>query len=125
MPWHIEMIDHDGHPVIVTHFSGVVLPTELEASVKAAIEVALRYPKPLVLGDCRTLLGGHTFFDLYAMADILQDAGLAPILKEAVLLSELPDTADKVAFWEVTCANRGFRVRIFTDRDEALAWLIS
>ncbi|MFZ2449678.1 MAG: hypothetical protein WAW36_04065 [Methylovulum miyakonense] len=45
---------------------------------------------------------------------------IALMLKEAILLPSLPAPIENVKFWETACYNRGLRVRIFDDRQNAL-----
>ena len=123
MSWHLEMTEHASFPILETHYVGVLSPSQLSAAVHATIDGARAMTRPLLLGNCTALAGGHSPFDLYA--DMLLSAGLAGTFKEAVLLPALPGPIEDVRFWETTCLNRGINVRVFTERDAAVAWLVS
>ena len=47
------------------------------------------------------------------------------IEREAVLLPLDPAAEEEFQFFETVCRNRGLDVRVFAERDEALAWLTS
>ena len=123
MPWSTR-VDPD-FPIVVTRYEGVLEPSELSEAIRESLVVARDCGRNLFLGDCSALAGGHSVVDLYALADALLASGVVRGFREAVLLPALPDSAENVRFWETTCLNRGIRVRIFLDRESALAWLLS
>lgn len=94
----------------------------MQAAFLATVE-PVRDGQGRILGDTTEMQGGHSVTDLYFLADALAATGLGGKMREALLMPSLPDTVDKVHFWETTCANRGLRVRVFTARDEAVALL--
>jgi len=59
------------------------------------------------------------------VADHLRDAGVSAGWKQAVLRPRDLDAAMAVDLWEAAANNRGLRVKVFRDRDEALAWLLA
>ncbi|MBX7223065.1 MAG: hypothetical protein K1Y36_24175 [Blastocatellia bacterium] len=77
----------------------------------------------LLLGDCSGLAGGHSLVDLFALAKNLGQTDLGFKVKEAVLVAADSPMLSQIQFWETTCFNRGICVRIFQDREEAIAWL--
>lgn len=42
---------------------------------------------------------------------------------ETLILPVHRPSMEDVRFWETACGNRGFCVRVFDDRDAAIAWL--
>lgn len=122
MPWHINV--HSDLPIIETCYEGILSPSELAEAVEQTLAIARAREEQFLLADCTTLIGGHSLFDLYALVDVLLASGIAQTLKEAILFSEMTEAAEKVKFWETTCLNRGIQVRIFTDRQSALEWLM-
>ena len=121
MPWNAILAD-DGRRIETT-YTGHVNPAELQASFEAMVALVREAGHGRILADTTLMEGGHSVIDLYFLADAILATGLGPKIREAMLMPSLPDTAEKVRFWETTCANRGLNVRIFTDRGEALAWL--
>jgi hypothetical protein len=75
------------------------------------------------LADCTEMTGGHTVFDLYNVVANLENYQIDPRTKEALLTVPSSATAGDVRFYETAAVNRGFTVKLFTDREAALAWL--
>ncbi len=122
MPWSIIL--HPNDPFVETRYVGSLSPPELAEAVHETLRTVEAHKRHLVLGDCSKLEGGHSLFDLYGLADAVLASGLAHLIREAIILPALPGAVEDVRFWETTCMNRGIVVRIFTTREEALAWLL-
>lgn len=123
MPWHT--IVHADVSLIETCYVGVLTPMELSTAVEETLNLVRSEKKYRLLADCMTLEGGHSLFDLYAVANMLWSSGLGHKLKEAILLPSLPEAVEAVKFWELTCVNRGVRVQLFTERQSAIEWLLN
>lgn len=124
MPWNIQRIAD--HPRILdVTYTGQVTPAELHACIGKAMDIGKTESLSRVLTDCRQMTGGHTLVDLFGAIELMIARGMAGAFVEAILLSGLPDTRERVQFWETACYNRGIQVRLFTDRAAALAWLES
>ncbi|MBX9608555.1 MAG: hypothetical protein K2Y51_20215 [Gammaproteobacteria bacterium] len=121
MPWHSEY--RADASVVHTTFLGQVPPTELRAAAMAGLALAARHGAHLFLTDLRQLEGGHSVFDLYALAESLRDLRVPPTTREALVLPTAPSAASDAGFWETVCRNRGFEVRGFADQSSALDWL--
>lgn len=122
MPWAIHL--HPELPIIEASYSGRLSADELTDSVRQFGVLARESSRRLLLSDCTTLEGGHSILDLYGLADTVLAGGENHLLsKEALILPSLPDSAEKVSFWETVCYNRGLNVRVFVDRRSALDWL--
>jgi len=122
MPWQVTL--HPELPIIETRYEGLLSPAVLAEAIEGTLALVKESGRNLLLGDCTALVGGHSITDLYYLADAVKDSGLSHRLKEAVIFPELPAPAGHVKFWETTCYNRGIRVRIFTDRQGAIDWLL-
>ena len=59
------------------------------------------------------------------VADHLRDAGVPDGWRQAVLRPRDLDAAMAVDLWEAAANNRGLAVKVFRDRDQALAWLLA
>jgi len=49
--------------------------------------------------------------------------GMDKTTRIAVLVSNIETKAEELHFYENVCLNRGWHIRIFTDRDAAIEWL--
>lgn len=124
MPWTIQRTDD--HPrILEVSYIGLITPAELNDCIGQAIATGRTHALSRVLTDCTRMTGGHTLVDLYAAVELMIARGLAGTFVEAILLPSLPESEERVQFWETACHNRGIRVRLFADRAAAVAWLES
>lgn len=122
MSWTVNVCPD--HPVIEIGFSGRVTAEELADAFRATVELARAQGITRVIGDCTAMTGAeHTLFDLYFLADAGTTIGMP--WREAVLVPADNQSAEKMKFWETTCANRGLSVRLFHVRQAALDWLLA
>ena len=122
MPWRVSLFGK--LPIVETVYAGALNANDLSDAVRETLSVAVTHQITRLLGDCTQLDGGHTIVDLYSLANAIPGMGGDYNLKEAVLLPLNPNADEKVRFWETTCVNRGFMVKVFGDRDDAIAWLM-
>ena len=64
-----------------------------------------------------------SIIDLYGLGKLLETAGVVRDSREAIVVPQLDAAAKDVRFWETTCRNRGFNVRVFQTMADASAWL--
>jgi hypothetical protein len=75
-----------------------------------------------VLVDVRGLKGRLSTLDSYrVVTEVFQKLRGQGLLKAAILDRKAPSL--RIRFIETVALNRGFNFRVFTSRDEALAWL--
>lgn len=123
MAW--ELKEHASPVFIELCYTGMVTRQDLESSVQATLRVIGRTGTHRLLADCSALLGGHGLVDLFATAGSLDVSHIPSGLREAVVMPESSLPAEMSRFWETTCVNRGFAVRLFRTRQEALEWLFA
>lgn len=121
MPWTVSFWPE--RLVVETVYSGVLSPEDLESAIDESLTAAREHRVARFLADCSGLQGGHSILDLYGMATMLEAKGVPPGVREAVILPQLNAPADDVRFWETVCQNRGYAVRVFSRREDALDWL--
>lgn len=120
MPWDVR---YDAERRFVeTRFAGRVEPDVLRTAAVATLHCGAEHGTHRYLADCTLLEGGHSVLDLYGLLEILVEAR-PPAFREALLMPSLDAPRQDVEFWETSCANRGFVVKLFAERDDALAWL--
>lgn len=122
MPWSVEYRSDPSY--IETRYEGILRPDELRAAIEATMAASIKERTLRFLGDCSLLEGGHSVVDLYAMVDLLEASGVARGMREAIIMPFLAPAARDVQFWETAAMNRGFFVRLFPDREQALTWLL-
>ena len=110
-------------PLVEAVFAGKLTPPELTAAAEGMLDLARKNAVYRVLADCTALEGGHSLFDLYALADFIFASGLSNKIKEAVVLPLAAEAVEAVRFWEITCKNRGILVKVCEDRQSAIDWL--
>jgi hypothetical protein len=123
MPWQARLSDKPKFVELI--YSGSVEPDELQEALTAAASLARPGQTHFVFADCTNLLGGHSYMDLYHLISLLEPTGIERQIKEAIVLPLNPAASENVKFYEVVCQNRGFNVKAFQDRTEALSWLCS
>ncbi len=109
--------------VIDSAYAGEVSPAELEKAVRAAIALATESKTFRFFTDVTGLAGGHSAGDLFAVIGLLEGMGLPRTLREAIVVPRSTLAAPDVQFYEDACRNRGWNVRLFPDRESAMAWL--
>jgi hypothetical protein len=123
MPWNLKK--SADFKTLEIEFSGVITAQELSEVMAAAIDFANSENIFLILADCTAMTENkHSVFDLYFLADVLIANNLGHKIKEALVLPMQPDLIEDIKFWEITCFNRGIKVRVFNSREQALQWLL-
>jgi hypothetical protein len=121
MSWHTAF--NAELKIIESTYSGVVTAEDLGQAVRSAITIGLKEKVGRCLTDCSRMEGGHSLFDLFAQIDTLQGNTLEMAIREALIMPVAAESVERVRFWEDACRNRGLDVRIFREREAALAWL--
>jgi hypothetical protein len=122
MPWSARIIDPN---IVELVYADIVTPAELTAALLAAANLSRQHRTNLFFADCTDMVGGHSVTDLYFLISAYESAGLNYGLKEALLLPMMQSPAEEVKFYEIACHNRGYKVKIFTEKQDALNWLRS
>ena len=111
--------------VVETVYTGSPTATaeELQKAVSSSLAFAAEHGAKLFLSDCRALAGGQSILPVYEVGEFYSNRCVSRKVREAVILPRDRLAADNLQFYETTTRNRGFNVRVFADRDSALAWL--
>lgn len=107
--------------IAVTIEGDFALPTlkELAAETVRFIE---RYNCKRILNDMRRARLTEDTFNIYNMPKISSQAGIEPRFKRALVVDEL---SSDYHFLETVFVNQGHIVKVFTDIDTALRWLLN
>ena len=109
--------------VVEMVFQGAPTPGEIDAAMTEAGATGAEKLTNRFLVDSRDMPAGGSAFDVLALGELIASFPPGLIEREAILLSEDPAAAEEMKFFETVCRNRGLDVRVFRERDEALAWL--
>jgi hypothetical protein len=120
MAWNVKY--NSDTKIIELTYSGLVSPIELKDALSAALSLSKQEGTSLFLADCTDMVGGHSITDLYFLIALYEESGLRG-MKEALVLPALKSSVEQVKFYEVACRNRGFNVKIFSQIQDATAWL--
>jgi hypothetical protein len=108
------------HDCIISRYSG-------DLDMKSFREYAAEMAKTASKHDCKCLINDMreaeikwSTVDLYNLPNLLDSEGITRSWKRAILFTEISENA---RFFETAARNKGYRVKIFTDRDEAMGWL--
>ena len=124
MPWETKIVEKPNKYVEII-YSGTVSPEELYMALEKCVLLSKENNTKLFLADLTTMIGGHSVMDLYGLIALFEALKIERDIKEAVIMGPLQDSAEEIRFYETACKNRGFNVRIFAEKNKALAWLTS
>lgn len=89
--------------------------------VPQMVELARQHDCYRVLCDYRKTIVVESTLGIYHSPDIVRQAEMASLFRIALVYAR--DEADH-HFWETAARNRGMNVRIFSNRQKALEWLV-
>ena len=118
MAWE-HMYSAESHILIVT-VTGLVDRHLWEAQLRASISEAVSHSCFRFLVDYRQADMQLGLIDLYERPSYYEEAGMPRSARIAILFA--PGTKD-TEFVETVTSNRGYAVKTFADRHEAVAWL--
>lgn len=122
MPVKINLSENNNYIELI--YNGSIVNDDLLYSLNKGLELMNESGINLFLADCREMTAAHSILDIFTKVQMYLDKGISKDIKEAVILPESSETADKIKFYETACLNRGFRVKVFNEKDEALNWLL-
>lgn len=109
--------------VIEMVFRGSAALDEINVAMAEAGAAGAEHLANRFLVDVREQRAGGKAFDILALGEFLASLPHGLIEREAILLPEDEAAVEEFEFFETVCRNRGLDVRVFSGRDEALAWL--
>ena len=113
------------YPVIEITIEGSFEYQESLAIISEAGELQDSQGIPLSLVDATNIIHATPTASVIQLADLIVKVGRPDGWKQAFLRPVDTYAAMSVDFWETAARNRGLAVRVFTDRQAALDWLMS
>ncbi len=105
---------------LTTRVSGRVDGPSVRAMAEQAKHEAELHHCTRFLDDCREMESVLSTAQIYELPALVRSIGIRPETRHAVVVRSL---TPNVQFYENVSVNRGQIVRVFTDIDEARAWL--
>jgi len=110
--------------IVESEFSDLVTDEELEAEAVQSIALARENGTNLYLSDATQATFRVAIASVFDLPAVHDDHKLARPVRIAVLPPASEEGKEVVKFYETVCVNRGWSVKLFSDRNEALEWLL-
>jgi hypothetical protein len=110
--------------VIEIIYSGVIHREDLQGALNECGTRSQKAGSLKFLADCTMMTGGHSLFDLHEIITLFEKAKIDHTMKEAIIFGPHSPMLDNIMFYETSCRNRGYNVRLFGEREKALSGLV-
>lgn len=77
---------------------------------------------PRLLNDLREAVISKSLLDIYSMPRVVEEAGMQKSFRRAI---DVNPPVNDYRFLEIVSVNEGQEVRVFSDPEEALRWLVA
>jgi len=124
MSW--KAIHNKNLGILEVSFAGSPEISELKEAVATSLKLCYEKQVTRVLADCTKLItSGHdSIVGTYELGSFYESLKIEVVMKEAIILPVSEKAASMMYFFETTARNRGFNVRVFPERNDALEWLL-
>ncbi|MBT3389956.1 MAG: hypothetical protein HN413_06060 [Chloroflexi bacterium] len=120
-----EIIYSEEINTVVITYQGQTPPEEVQEVLQKAYILAVEKNCKNFLVDCSLVQpGGGSTLDVYDLARMFEEFPDIRKYKDAIILPPIPAGAEDLKFFETAARNRGFNVRVFTERQAAIDWLM-
>ncbi|HON58047.1 MAG TPA: hypothetical protein P5040_03110 [Smithella sp.] len=121
MAWKVEWDKEKGF--IHTVYSGVVTKNDLLDSMAQTLKMIEGKGPQKFFTEWISAFPKLSTTEIFAIPCEWEAAGVDKESVLAVVVQKNGQSRDDAKFYENVCRNRGWRVRVFDDRDAAIAWL--
>jgi hypothetical protein len=121
MAWHVEQIDA-GRETLVEFF-GDVTPEDVRLATIRGAKLAKAHSSWRVLVDASDFGQRVRVADLYQLPKLYEALDVPRTLCLAVVEPVGPRNKENARFYETLLKNRGYNVRLFSNRGDAARWL--
>ncbi len=111
--------------VIESMFDETYTPQDIIDSTKQAISFSKNMGTNLFLADCTKLKRSRSVLEIYGIGDVFIGMNIPRGIRQAVILPAKKEIESNSRFYETATRNKGYDVKVFSDRFEAIAWLIN
>ncbi len=121
MAWKIDLDAEQGF--IHTIYSGIVTKSDILDSTTETLKMLSGKGPQKFLSEWIDSSSTLTTTEIYAIPGEWEDAEANRGSVLALVVPDNPKSLQDAKFYENTCVNRGWRVRVFTQRNDAIEWL--
>ncbi len=121
MSYSIEYLHKEGISLITN--SGVFTHEDFKKQAREALEISRVEKCNKFLVDCTAMITQSKTMDIYATSAFYEEIGAPRENKIALVVVAGTKTEADLWFYETVSINRGWRVKMFTNRESALHWL--
>lgn len=112
------------HDIIESIFEDTTNLQEIKESTVKGLSLAAEKKCKNFLADCSGLKQGSSILELYSLGNFYVEINVERGTRQAVILPNVKKIENELRFYETVTRNRGFDVRVFSDREKAIAWLL-
>ena len=121
MPWRVEY--HRDQEIVEAAYWGDTDAAAIRDATREAIKLVKQHEATLGLVDCLEQTSTGSILELYELPQLYDDEGLTRSIRIALVEPAKRELKDLAMFYENVCVNRGWQLRRFATRDDAVAWL--
>ena len=121
MPWRLEADEEPG--LIRVVYSGGVTKADIEAATAKALTMVREAGPARFLTEFENAEVRLTTLEIWSIFEQWQELGANRRNKLAVVVPVSSPLRDDAKFHETVCLNRGWQVRTFPERQDAIDWL--
>jgi len=122
MHWDIEYLEE--FRTIHIRYSGTSNAEHFKRSFEECVSLAGKYKVNRFLVDTTEYTPALSAADIYGFPKAYAQLLVERQTRFAVIQPENPVTRKNLAFFETVCRNSGYLVKLFEDKESAMAWLI-
>ncbi len=121
MPYTIEK--HSDPARIEIKYSGIVTGEDLVSAINEFVTINADKKYLLVLTDLSELSISPSLLNVYDRIEMYDKMDISKETTEGLVIPLNDFAKETVKFYETACLNRGYNVKLFNTREEALTWL--
>lgn len=121
MVWKVELDAENGF--IHTVYSGIITKNDILASTTETLKMISGKKPHKFLSEWIDSISTLSTLDIFAIPGEWESSEASKGSVLALVVQEDAKSQKDANFYENACVNRGWRVRIFTQRNDAIEWL--
>ena len=121
MGWNVKYLP-DKKIISIVSKGSLIYQDYIEQTIKA-LELDEKHNTHLFLSDHSEAINEALICEIFFLPDLYDQLGASRINKHAVILPKSPCNNEFYKFFETICFNRGWKVMLFCDEQNAIKWL--